>query len=250
MRTAVTSVLMGLLALTACTSTEPGSDALDGGAQASQAQTVQDLLGHTFEVQSYAGAGKDVTLVRPVTIYFEEDAWSVSTPCNSHGGSGVTYTNTNIDVTENWLTAVGCPEDLVRQSNFITDLFAGDPEWEVSGDELTLRSGDMTIVAVRVPSLSADSASTGTLEGRVLMSGGPLNPDTGKQAISGSPAASHSITVVNTQTGAEYMATSDTAGRFSVDLPAGSYLLKCEDSRQVRVRAGGVAHSDCLLPVP
>ena len=250
MRITVVSALAGLLALTGCSSSNDAADAEHDVAPATQAQTARDLLGRTFEVQSYEGAGKEVTLVRPVTIYFEKDAWSVSTPCNSHGGSGVTYTNTSINVTENWLTAVGCPEDLVRQSNFITDVFAGDPEWRISGDELTLRSGDMTIVAVRVPAPSSDSASTGTLEGQVLMYGGPLNPDTGQQALSGSPAASYRVTVVNQQTGAEYMATSDTAGRFSIDLPAGSYLLKCEDNTQVRVVASAIVRADCHLPVP
>ena len=251
MRTALTSVLLGLLALTACSATEPPrGETQDGGGQASQAQTVQDLLGQTYDVTTYAGADEGVTLIGPVTIDFAEDAWSVSTPCDSHGGSGVTYTDANINVTENWLTAIGCPEDLARQSNFITEVFAGDPAWHISGEVLTLTTGKMTIVAIRTPSSPANSTSMGRLEGRVLLNGGPLNPDTGNQALDGSPATAHTVTISSEQTGARYVAMSDVTGRFSVRLPAGVYVLDCESEPRVEVEPGAVISQDCAIPVP
>lgn len=250
MRTALTSVLVGLLALTGCTSTSPSAEAQDGGGQSSQAPNVQDLLGGTFEVTSYTGAGEGVTFIGPVTLNFEEDAWSVSTPCNSHGGSGATYTDTNINVTDNWLTAAGCPEDLARQSNFITEMFAGDPAWRISGEELTLATGNMVMVALRTPSSLADSTTMGRFEGRVLMNGGPLNSETGEQALNDSPAAAYTVTIENERTPAKYMVMSDAAGYFSVNLPSGTYVLDCASEEQIDVKAGVVTTAECSLPVP
>lgn len=250
MRTAVTTVLLGLLSLTGCTSTESGEESRDGGAQPSEVQTVQDLLGRSFEVTSYGGAGDDVTFIGPVTLNFEEDAWSVSTPCDSHGGSDATYTDTSINVTENWLTAIGCPEDLARQSNFITEMFAGNPSWRISGEELTLTTGNMAIVAIRTPPSLANSTSMGKLEGRVLMNGGPLNPDTGEQALNASPAAAYAVTIVSERTPAQYLVPSDAAGRFSVNLPAGTYVLECVPEKRIDVEVGVVTTAECSVPVP
>lgn len=250
MRTTLTAAAAGLLVLTGCAATGSGTGAEPNGAPPTPVQTVQDLLGQTFEVQSYTGAGDDVTFIGPVTLNFEEDAWSVSTPCNSHGGSGVTYTDTNINVTENWLTAAGCPEDLARQSNFITEMFAGDPAWQISGEELTLTTGTMTIVALRTPSSLAGSTTVGRLEGRLLMNGGPLNPETGEQALNGSPAAAYTVTIVNERTAAKYLVMSDAAGHFSVNLPAGTYVLDCASEEQIDVEAGVVTKAECPVPVP
>lgn len=136
-------------------------------------------------------------LIGPVTHNFEEGAWSVSTPCNSHGGGGVTQTDTNINA---------------------TDL--------------------------------ADSKSLGRLEGRVLMNGGPLNPGTGEQALNGSPAAAHTVTIVSERTAVKYMVMSDAAGHFSVNLPSGTYLLDCASEPRVEVEPGAVASQDCAIPVP
>ena len=110
-------------------------------------QSVDSLVGRTFTVQGFEGAPDDVTFVGPVELAFGADEWGASTPCNSHGGKGVTYTDTRIDITENVMTAVGCPDALNLQDAFIGAFFKGDPEWEVSGDRLTLRTGQATIVA-------------------------------------------------------------------------------------------------------
>lgn len=110
-------------------------------------QSVDVLVGHTFSVQRFEGAPDDVTFVGPVELTFGADEWGASTSCNSHGGNGVTYTDTRIDITENVMTAVGCPGALNVQDAFLGTFFKGDPEWEVSGDRLTLRSGEATVVA-------------------------------------------------------------------------------------------------------
>lgn len=115
-------------------------------------QSVDALVGRTFTVQGFQGAPDDVTFIGPVELTFNVDEWGASTPCNSHGGKGVTYTDTRIDITENLMTAVGCPGALDVQNAFIGTFFDGDPEWELSGDRLTLRSGESVIVATVLPS--------------------------------------------------------------------------------------------------
>ena len=96
----------------------------------------------------------------------------------------------------------------------------------------------------------ADSTSLGRLEGRVLATGGPLNSETGEPALNGPPAGAYTVTIVNERTAAKYLVMSDAAGRFSVDLPAGTYVLDCASEEQIAVDAGVVTKAECSAPVP
>jgi len=135
------------LALTGCSGVL-GSATSKSGSDSAGSQNVADLLEHPFAVQAFEGAPGDVKLVGPVEITFGPDDWGVSTPCNSHGGAGVTFTDTRVEVTENYSTAVGCSDALTRQGAFISEFFGANPSWELSDDRLTLRSGGAAIVAV------------------------------------------------------------------------------------------------------
>mgnify|MGYP002737584799 FL=1 len=135
------------LALTGCSGVL-GAATSKSGSDSAASQNVADLLKQPFAVQAFEGASGDVKLVGPVEITFGQDEWGVSTPCNSHGGAGVTLTDTRVEVTENYSTAVGCSDALTRQGAFISEFFGASPSWELSDDRLTLRAGGAAIVAV------------------------------------------------------------------------------------------------------
>ena len=93
------------------------------------------------------------------------------------------------------------------------------------------------------------AATTGTLAGLVRMYGGPMNPQTGKQSLNGSPGPDWTVTV---QSGAQTVAEarSDAAGTFRVTLAPGRYTLACGQEPGVIVVAGQTASVDCDVPVP
>ena len=78
-----------------------------------------------------------------------------------------------------------------------------------------------------------------------------MNPATGKQALDGSPAAHWTVHV---RSGAHQVTTttttSDSAGRFTVPLPAGTYELDCLDSAPIPVLRGQTTTHDCAVAVP
>ncbi|MFN8148735.1 MAG: carboxypeptidase-like regulatory domain-containing protein [Candidatus Nanopelagicales bacterium] len=97
--------------------------------------------------------------------------------------------------------------------------------------------------------LSGTASSVGTLTGLVRMYGGPMNPQTGKQALNGSPGPDWRVKVMSgAQTVAE--ATSDAAGRFRFSLAPGLYTLACGQEPSVTVVAGQTVSVDCDVPVP
>lgn len=96
---------------------------------------------------------------------------------------------------------------------------------------------------------ASSSATTGTLTGLVRMYGGPMNPQTGKQALNGSPGPNWTVKVLSgARTVAE--AKSDAAGKFRFTLAPGRYTLACGQEPGVIVVAGQTASVDCDVPVP
>ena len=96
---------------------------------------------------------------------------------------------------------------------------------------------------------TSTATATGTLTGLVRMFGGPMNPQTGKQALNGSPGPDWTVKVLSgAQTVAE--AKSDAAGKFRFTLAPGRYTLACGQEPGVTVVAGQTASVDCDVPVP
>jgi len=99
------------------------------------------------------------------------------------------------------------------------------------------------------PASSTEAATTGTLTGLVRMYGGPMNPQTGKQALNGSPGPDWTVKVLSgAQTVAE--GESDAAGKFRFSLAPGRYTLACGQEPSVVVVAGQPVFVDCGVPVP
>jgi hypothetical protein len=109
--------------------------------------------------------------------------------------------------------------------------------------------GSAVTPAARTRASTATGSRSGTLTGVVRMYGGPMNPATGKQALNGSPGTSWTVHV---RSGSQEVATttSDSTGRFTVQLPAGTYQLDCIDPTPVVINAGRTATHDCAVAVP
>ena len=109
--------------------------------------------------------------------------------------------------------------------------------------------GSTLTPAASTSSSAAIGNQSGTLTGVVKMYGGPMDAATGNQALNGSPGPHWTVHV---RSGSEVVATaaSDSAGRFTVQLPAGTYELDCLDSVPVPVLAGRTTTHDCAVAVP
>ena len=98
-------------------------------------------------------------------------------------------------------------------------------------------------------SSSGATATKGTITGIVRMYGGPMNPDTGKQTLNGSPGANWPVRVVSA--GRTVAVTrSDATGAFQFRLAPGRYTLECAPERYVLVRAGQTVSVNCDVAVP
>ena len=95
----------------------------------------------------------------------------------------------------------------------------------------------------------AEVSLSGTVTGEVKMYGGPMDAATGRQALNGSPGLHWTVHI---RSGSQVVATatSDSAGRFTVQLPAGTYELDCLDPMPVAVLAGRTTTHDCAVAVP
>ena len=92
------------------------------------------------------------------------------------------------------------------------------------------------------------TAHSGSVAGIVRLYGGPATAH--GQAMKGTPESGYEVRVMG---GGHEIAssTSDKDGRFSINLPPGSYTLAgCGVTTAVVVRAGSVTHHDCSVAVP
>ncbi len=119
------------------------SSAPDGTAAPGSAVTSADLDGNTFESTSVEG--HDLVAGTTVRLTFEHGSMSANAGCNTMSG---TY-----DVTDGRLTwaghpmstMMGCPEDLMAQDTWLSDLLVRGVDATLVGDDLTLVSGNTTL---------------------------------------------------------------------------------------------------------
>jgi heat shock protein HslJ len=69
-------------------------------------------------------------------------SWSAG--CNSFGAE-VQITEQTLEVGEIGGTLIGCMPKLEAQDEWLSDFFASNPEWRLTGNQLTLTSGDAVI---------------------------------------------------------------------------------------------------------
>lgn len=148
------------------------------------------------------------------------------------------------------------------------------PAW-MAGERITLESplGDRTVLNVSgdrlrkqhydpMPTLQdlADwltdgqtgpppMPAKGTVEGTVLMYGGPLGED-GTSAVDGEPAAKTPVRIRDETTGQVIEDVSDKRGEFRLPLAAGAYTLLCAPEVPFTVADGDTLTLSCRVPIP
>jgi len=89
----------------------------------------------------------------------------------------------------------------------------------------------------------------GTVEGRVLMYGGPLGED-GSSAVDGEPAARAPVRIRDETTGQVIEDVSDKRGEFRLPLPAGEYALLCAPEVPFTIGDGATVILTCKVAIP
>jgi len=110
------------------------------------------------------------------------------------------------------------------------------------------RVGAVLVLLMAGPSGCGGHTQTGTLSGRALQYGGPLNPTTGKQALNGTPGGGIVVSVVTP--GHTASATTGPDGEFSFQLHPGRYTVTGCVTTTVQVHAGQHLVHDLVCPVP
>jgi hypothetical protein len=89
----------------------------------------------------------------------------------------------------------------------------------------------------------------GTVEGSVLMYGGPLGED-GTSSVDGEPAAKMPVRIRDETTGQVIQDVSSRRGEFRLPLPAGEYALLCAPEVPFTIENGGTVTLTCKVPIP
>ncbi len=96
------------------------------------------------------------------------------------------------------------------------------------------------------------SPALATVSGTVRVYGGPINTRTGKMGFTGNPAATVAPLVVRQGDRIALHSSTDSSGRYRVQLPAGTYTISagCSGPVSVTVHAGeSVTHDlPCYVP--
>ncbi len=144
-RTARAGVVLTVLALGllvgACGS--GSSSASDGSSVSGSAVTAADLDGSTFE--STGIEGHDLVAGSTVRLTFEHGSMSANAGCNTMSGTYVVGDGRLAWTGHPMTTMIGCPEDLMAQDTWLSDLLVQGADATLDGDDLTLVSGDVTL---------------------------------------------------------------------------------------------------------
>jgi hypothetical protein len=89
----------------------------------------------------------------------------------------------------------------------------------------------------------------GTVEGTVLMYGGPLGED-GTSSVDGEPAAKMPVRIRDETTGQVIQDVSSRRGEFRLPLVAGEYALLCAPEVPFTIADGGTVTLTCKVPIP
>ena len=89
----------------------------------------------------------------------------------------------------------------------------------------------------------------GTVEGTVLMYGGPLGED-GTSSVNGEPAAKMPVRIRDETTGQVIQDVSSRRGEFRLPLVAGEYALLCAPEVPFTIADGGTVTLTCKVPIP
>ncbi|MGO4202456.1 META domain-containing protein [Rhodococcus sp. TAF43] len=164
MRTSlVVLALLSAATLTACGSSTDGADAgtTSASTSASAAAAPEDALwGHTY--LSVAVTGTAIPGGGPLEVAFPEKGnIAMSAGCN-RGVSSVDLSGGVVKTGPIATTMMACPGDLAGADKWMTDLFATQPSWTLTGDILTLSSPGTTVTLADKKTANPDRPLVGT----------------------------------------------------------------------------------------
>lgn len=149
--TLIVAAALSALALTACSNSEKASTETTTASPTTTADaTVVEqpageatLTGKTFTATEVTGH----TLVEDsaLTIMFEDETIAVRAGCNNMNG-GYTFGEGTLEAPMLASTMMACEPELMAQDQWVGEFLAAAPDAELSGETLTLTSGDTTIV--------------------------------------------------------------------------------------------------------
>lgn len=166
-----TMVLIAVLLMAAACGREPVST---GGGTKPPPADQDTLRGQTFTASAITDQGRPRALVAgtQIEVRFTDDGRVVvNGGCNTLSGP-VTVDGGTLRVTDMSVTEMGCDPARHEQDKFLTDLFAGNPEYRLDGDHLVLGSSERGLDLTRGRTLplvgtvwKADTVIDGTMAG-------------------------------------------------------------------------------------
>lgn len=164
MRTPLVALaLLSVAALSACGNTADGSDATASSATATASATASPadaLWGRTF--LSTAVTGTTIPGGGPLEVAFpERNKIAMSAGCNRGVGS-VDLSDAVVKTGPIATTMMACPGEVAGADKWMTDLFAAQPGWALTGDVLTLTSPGVTVTLTDKTTADPDRPVVGT----------------------------------------------------------------------------------------
>jgi len=149
-RPLLASTLIVLVLTAAACSSDGGGDE-DAGTPIEPSVTPAVLEGDFVSTEV---TGHELVEGTTITLNLTEDQIAYSAGCNQMGGGYVVEGTTLRLDGPGRSTLMGCEPDLQAQDEWLTGLLSDGVEFELSGSELTLTSGDVAIVLEAAPSTS------------------------------------------------------------------------------------------------
>jgi heat shock protein HslJ len=108
-----------------------------------------DLTDRTFTTTEYTLDGETTAAAdgSTVSVTFTEDGISVNAGCNSmFGDANLADGKITLETETMASTMMACSEPLMAQDQILTELFSSAPTWTLSGTELTITGGRMSMI--------------------------------------------------------------------------------------------------------
>jgi heat shock protein HslJ len=155
-------ILVLALVVTGCTTT-PGTQAPVTPTAAPTVPPGSPIVG-SWVLESMVSAGTPVTLVPGTTItatFGPDGGFSGNDGCNQHSGTYM-VTGSQLQVGPNLVsTMMACEPQVMDQASTYTRILVSPASWQVSGDRLTIQSGQGILVYVKhVPAAPATVQTT------------------------------------------------------------------------------------------
>ncbi|GAA0932335.1 META domain-containing protein [Virgisporangium aurantiacum] len=125
--------------------------AAGGGAAGEPAAPAPLPVGRTFVSTGVTSGGQPKALVDGTTIRLTigtGNVIAVQAGCNTVSGRVRLDGSTLVATDDLAMTAIGCPANLSEQDSWLYGFFRGRPSWQLTGNDLVLTGGDLTLTLI------------------------------------------------------------------------------------------------------